>query len=174
MPLELARLVQVLILAAALLAVCLLGYKFWEHRIRRDEAGKVEARLQAAWEKRLRQAEGNALQSLREHRRLHERDYRKLADRTDALARELRQRSTRAEQAQHPHPLTAIACPVCTGEGLAREDAEFLAGEAAGAAAQQLELHSARSAYDTCRKTLEEVTRGVHNDMPEKSSGIQP
>jgi excinuclease UvrABC ATPase subunit len=162
MKMDISRLPQELLLTIALLGVCFFGYKFWEHRIRADEEMKTSLRLHKVWEARLRVAEDKALKELIEYRNENAKSYAKLAARADQLARELRQRPTRAqlEAAQQAHPLTAAACPVCTGERLAREDAEFLAREAAAGHAQQSDLQFATSSYETCRRTLKEVTEG--------------
>lgn len=163
------------ILFLALVAVCALGYKYWEGRIRDDEAQKVEQRMHEAWTKKMRKAEAKAKDELEALRNEHDKAYRDLSSRAVALAGELQKRPTRAqlEAARQAGAASASACPVCTGAGLAREDGEFLAGEAAAAAAQQLDLQRARGAFATCSKALEEVTRGERDELPEESPGVR-
>jgi ABC-type multidrug transport system fused ATPase/permease subunit len=157
---SITRLPQELLLIVALLGACFLGFKFWEHRIREDEAQKVELRMNEAWVKKLKKAEDKALLELIQLRGQHAEDYNRLRSRAAALAGELQKRPTRAqlEAAQQAAVAAGTACPVCTGAGLAREDGEFLAGEASAAAGLQHDLFQARGAYDTCRRTLEAVT----------------
>lgn len=171
---NITRLPQELMLLVLLAAVCVLGYWYWESSVRSDEREKVKVELDKAWRQRLRESEDKATKELIALRGEHAKVYQRLQLRADQLSRELRLRATRAEQANRPHPLTSIACPVCTGERLAREDGEFLAGEAAAAAAQQQDLRNARAEHDVCRRTLEEVTKGTRNDLPEESPGVQP
>lgn len=149
-----------LLLCLLLAGACLAGFKFWENRIRLDERDKTVLRLDKAWRKTLATAEDKALDALNKLRIEHAQNYALVLKRANALSDELRKRPTRAELALAPRPV-AGPCPVCTGEGLAREDGGFLAGEAAGAAALQLDLFKAIGSYDSCRKALEEVTGGT-------------
>jgi len=73
----------------------------------------------------------------------------------------LQQRSTRQE-GNNPSGNTgdSTSGEVCTGKGLFREDAEFLAGEAASADRLRVELASCYQQYNAVRDTLEELRLG--------------
>lgn len=171
---DITRLPQELLLIVALVGACLLGVWYWEGSIRSDERAKVTAELDKAWRLRLQVSEDSAKAQLEAQGRKHAKALSDVQRHASQLALELLKRPSRAEQSQQPHPLTAAACPVCTGERLAREDAEFLGREAAAAAEQQLDLQRATGAYNTCRKTLEDVTKGTQHDDLEKPPGVQP
>jgi len=110
-------------------------------QIRAEEARQIERGLQAQIDKIQKE----------------KRSVSKIADsRYNALVNSLRQRPEEREPAsglsQGPGDVVG-----CTGEGLARPDAEFLAGYAADAERLQ-------AAYNACRKAYEVVSNPTQND----------
>lgn len=131
----------------------------WEARIRKDERQKVVSSLDAEWSRKLRSAELDAKETLESvFTEYNDAIEGILRQRDDALER-LRKRPSRVtiktKPADHPTPVEA-----CTAVQLAREDAEFLEREAAAAAVQQEQLIEATQAYETCRRTLRNVSSG--------------
>lgn len=159
-----------LFLFVLLLATAVLGANFWEHRVRQDESEKVRTRLSEAWQKKLAEQERIAADERLTQRNQHVEEIARIrsAARRDLVS--LRQRATRAEQA-----LTADrpgAPPACTGDRLARDDAEFLTRFAALAAEQQSRLIEAHKAYETCNKALRSVTQGTQDGESSSTPGV--
>ena len=84
-----------------------------------------------------------------------DREIRNLNARAVALSNSLRDRPTRPSPESSPVSSTAsVGCPVpvCTGTGLSKEDAGFLAGEAARGDELRALLKQCYSQYETLRK----------------------
>lgn len=81
------------------------------------------------------------------------REVARLSANVDHLYSQLRKRP---ERTSNPSGVPEGASPGagCTGQGLARPDAEFLAGYAADAARLQLALNQCEAAYQSVRQTL--------------------
>lgn len=155
-----------LMIAVVLSALAAGAYLTWESSIRRDERQQVNAKWEAeqlkvdkAWAIRLQKAQAQASNDLVKLRNQHAENLASIHLRLERTLGELRQRPLRVEATRivslpdQPAPVIA-----CTGAELAREDGEFLAREAAGAAEQQERLVEAVGAYDACRATLRSVT----------------
>lgn len=151
------------LLAIAFLGACVLGVKFWEHRLiqQGDQAGYARAvsRAKAAADKARADAEQKTkqLQTEADQARKEKTDALDELDRTArALADSLRQRPARpARGAGLPAPAGAgPAAGGCNGAQLYREDGEFLAREAARADTLRIELQACHAAYQRAREIV--------------------
>ena len=154
-----------LILAAVLAIGSAAGTGYYKGR----EAG--QAKVQAAWDaERLQQQEAHnkalresidkqqALQLGADQLRLEkDRETRELAARNTALVNSLRSRPERPTTAAGAVSDTAESGgsrAACTGAGLSRQDAEFLAGEAARGDEARLALKQCYAQYEAVRLKL--------------------
>ena len=132
-----------------------------------NEAG--QAKVQQAWDKEraAQEAEYAAAQaaarekeqalqvSADQLRQEKDREIRNLNARAVALSNSLRDRPTRPSPESSPVSSTAsVGCPVpvCTGTGLSKEDAGFLAGEAARGDELRALLKQCYAQYESLRK----------------------
>jgi hypothetical protein len=133
--------------------------------------GDGQAKVQAAWDaERIQQQEAHN-QALRESiekqqalqlgadqlRQEKDRETRELAARNTALVNSLRSRPERPTAAAGTVPDTAESSgtrAACTGAGLSRQDAEFLAGEAARGDEARLALKQCYAQYEAVRLKL--------------------
>lgn len=153
------------IFGAGLLAIALLclagwwGVNSWETRIRMDERRKVTSDLDAAWNRKLRSAELDARETLDSVFTEYNDAIEGILRERDAALERLRKRPSRTTIKTKPADPPA-EIEVCTAVQLASEDAEFLTRESAAAAVQQERLIEATQAYETCRRTLRNVSSG--------------
>lgn len=103
------------------------------------------------------QVELSMQDKLQELQRKKDEQIRSISKRYDAIIAGLRDRKERASSSEQggsdPSANAETACG-CTGEGLYREDAEFLVGEAARAELIKQELLTCYKAYDSAREAL--------------------
>ena len=74
-----------------------------------------------------------------------------------ALIDSVRKRPSREEAYSTPDSASACPPPTITGQGLSREDAEFLAGEAAAAMTMQTERNMYFRSYNNLKNELEKL-----------------
>lgn len=131
----------------------------------------VTTTLDAAWRAKLTDAASDANQKLEKERNAYETGIRNVLAERERMRIQLQQRPSRASQQQPPTTTggTPAATQACTGAGLAREDADFLAGYASDAAEQQEQLKQTTSMYETCRETLRKVTASGGVDKGDKN-----
>jgi hypothetical protein len=127
----------------------------------------AQYRAAAAEQRSLDEAKARtAEQELREHAdHIQKESHAKQAAlnaRVDALRRELRNRPQRPAPGA-PSPAAGASAPGGTGSGLYREDAGFLAGEAASAARLATERDACRAQYEDAAERLKryEAERGA-------------
>lgn len=121
----------------------------WDRERAAQEAEYAAAQVAAREKEQALQANADEL------RKEKDREIRDLTARAAALTNSLRERPSRPAPEASPVPSTASAgCPVttCTGAGLSREDAEFLAGEAARADELRASLRQCLTQYEAVRK----------------------
>ena len=120
----------------------------WDKERAAQEAEYAAAQAAAREKEQALQASADQL------RQEKDREIKNLNARATALSNSLRERPSRPTAEASPVPSTASAgCPVttCTGAGLSREDAEFLAGEAARADEARVLLKQCYTQYESMR-----------------------
>lgn len=125
----------------------------WDQERAAQEAQYAAAQAAAREKERSLQHKADRL------RQEKDREIKNLNARATALANSLRERPARATTQSSAVPDAAGARPAaqsCTGAGLAREDAEFLAGEAARGNETRALLRQCREQYDTVIKMMME------------------
>lgn len=123
----------------------------WDRERAQQEAQYAAAQAAAREKEQALQARANKL------RQEKDREIRNLNARASALANSLRERPARAaaQSGDVSHSAgTGSAAQSCTGAGLAREDAEFLAREAARGNETRALLKQCRDQYDTVIKMM--------------------
>lgn len=145
-----------------LAGLLMLGFVYWKGYNHGKEvvqkewnAQKVEdERIAQEWKDKVRVTE-QAMQSAIDKVQREKIDAKKIADsRYNSLIDSLRDRPEARETQRVPNDSSdAVGC---TGAGLARPDAEFLAGYAADAAKLQAAYDSCKQAYDTVRQDAAE------------------
>lgn len=121
----------------------------WDQERLKQEADHIAALNEAREKEQALQANADQL------RQEKDREIKNLNARATALSNSLRERPSRPTAEASPVPSTASAgCPVttCTGAGLSREDAEFLAGEAARGDELRALLKQCHAQYESLRK----------------------
>ena len=121
----------------------------WDKERAAQEAEYAAAQAAAREKEQALQASADQL------RQEKDREIRNLNARAVALSNSLRDRPTRPSPESSPVSSTAsVGCPVpvCTGTGLSKEDAGFLAGEAARGDELRALLKQCYSQYETLRK----------------------
>jgi len=121
----------------------------WDKERAAQEAEYAAAQAAAREKEQALQASADQL------RQEKDREIRNLNARAVALSNSLRDRPTRPSPESSPVSSTAsVGCPVpvCTGTGLSKEDAGFLAGEAARGDELRALLKQCRDQYETLRK----------------------
>lgn len=125
----------------------------WDKERAEQEAAYAAAQSAAREKERLLQASADRL------RQEKDREIRNLNARAAGLTNSLRDRPSRPTEASAV-PNSAAARPAaqsCTGIGLSREDAEFLAREAARGDETRLLLKQCREQYEALTKMLTEA-----------------
>jgi len=123
----------------------------WDRERAQQEAQYAAAQAAAREKEQALQAKANKL------RQEKDREIRNLNARASALANSLRERPARAatQSGDVSHSAdTGSTAQSCTGAGLAREDAEFLAREAARGNETRALLKQCRDQYDTVIKMM--------------------
>lgn len=118
----------------------------WDNEKTRQYAAYAEAQDAARLREQALQASADKL------RKDKDAEIRNLNARATALTNSLRERPSRPTTDSGPVPSTASVGPApasCTGSGLSREDAEFLAGEAARADELRASLRQCLNQYST-------------------------
>jgi hypothetical protein len=118
----------------------------WDKERAAQEAEYAAAQAAAREKEQALQASADQL------RQEKDREIRNLNARAVALSNSLRDRPTRPSPESSPVSSTASVGPApasCTGSGLSREDAEFLAGEAARADELRASLRQCLNQYST-------------------------
>lgn len=110
-----------------------------EYAQAQEQARKTEQQLQAR------------IDAIRKER---SREVATISRRHDAIVAGLRDRAAKRAATPSGVPQTAGAGVGCTGAGLARPDAEFLAGYAADAARLQSAFDACKTAYDSARRKV--------------------
>ena len=121
----------------------------WDEERLQQEAAHIAAQDAARQKEQALQAHADQL------RKEKDREIRDLNARAVALTNSLRERPARPATQSSPLPSTASAGPApasCTGSGLSREDAEFLAGEAARADELRASLRQCLTQYESLRQ----------------------
>jgi hypothetical protein len=121
----------------------------WDKERAAQEAEYAAAQAAAREKEQALQASADQL------RQEKDREIRNLNARAVALSNSLRDRPTRPSPESSPVSSAAsVGCPVpvCTGTGLSKEDAGFLAGEAARGDELRALLKQCRDQYETLRK----------------------
>jgi len=121
----------------------------WDRERAAQEAEYAAAQVAAREKEQALQANADEL------RKEKDREIRDLTARAAALTNSLRERPSRPAPEASPLPSTAsngCAPASCTGAGLSREDAEFLAGEAARADELRASLRQCLTQYEAVRK----------------------
>lgn len=121
----------------------------WNGKMQELVAAQNKARLDA--EQRVRSYEQQIMASVTEERNKKDAQIRTIRTQLDAALIELRNRPTRVQV-----PPTATDRRPGTGAELFREDAEFLAREAARADELRAELMACYASYEAARKSLRE------------------
>jgi hypothetical protein len=118
-----------------------------------QEAMRLQANAEAEELMKARQREEALATLLVKQRMEHSREVNRLVRQHAALVDSLRNRpQTRAGDSGVPEGATAGVG--CTGAGLARDDAAFLAGYASDAGRLQLALQVCQAAYDQVRESI--------------------
>jgi hypothetical protein len=121
----------------------------WDRERAAQEAEYAAAQAAAREKEQALQASADSL------RKEKDREIRDLNARATALANSLRDRPTRPSPESSPVSSTAsVGCPVpvCTGTGLSKEDAGFLAGEAARGDELRTLLKQCHAQYEAIRQ----------------------
>jgi hypothetical protein len=121
----------------------------WDRERAAQEAEYAAAQAAAREKEQALQASADSL------RKEKDREIRDLNARATALANSLRDRPTRPTAESSPVSSTAsVGCPVpvCTGTGLSKEDAGFLAGEAARGDELRTLLKQCHAQYEAIRQ----------------------
>lgn len=145
--------------AAAMTVAALIGTHLVAFDLGKDavkalwEADKAAAAIKLAEaERKARQTEHDMQAAADEYERQKREEIDRLTDKHRALVDSLRQRAARPANSNVPAVAgNAQSTPVCTGAELHREDAEFLAGEAARADRLRTELEACYQQYDKVR-----------------------
>lgn len=145
------------LLAVAFLCACVLGIKFWEHRLEQRGYDKAQAEYAVKLEKaRIKAVDDTAtLQNITDNlRRIKNAEVAALTRARDAALAELRTRPDRPTGYVPPAASDGSVAAGCTGASVFKSDAEFLVREAAGADELRIALGACYRQYESARAAL--------------------
>jgi hypothetical protein len=118
------------------------------------EAMRLQANAEAEELMKARQREEALAALLAKQRKEHHREVNRIVGEYRGLVDSLRQRPEARSESPSGLPDSPDAGVGCTGQGLSKRDAEFLAGLAADAARTQAALDACQRGYEEVRQSL--------------------